>query len=64
MTPFDHWWNTEGIRFLGPENKIPSIQERCRAAYIAGMADQKEDWDLPEGCHFAAIEMIQEEEVE
>lgn len=61
-----NFWKTEGIRFLGFCNAhIPDLEERCFHAYIegykAGKADAALDFDLPEGCHIAAIEL---EEVE
>jgi hypothetical protein len=64
MTPFDQWWATEGIRFLAPENKIPSIQQRCQAAYEAGREDQKQEFDLPPGIPLPEVEIINEEERE
>ena len=64
MTPFDQWWATEGIRFLAPQNKIPSLEQRCRAAYEAGMADQRQDFDLPQGSPLPESEIINEEERE
>jgi hypothetical protein len=61
---FANWWNTEGARYLGPNNKIPTIEERCRAAYEAGMADQRQHFDLPPAMPTPEVEILNEEERE
>ena len=57
MSTFEKWWNTEGIRLLGDNNAIPTLEDRCRAAYNAGKQDQLENFDLPPDAYIAAIEM-------
>jgi len=32
-----NYWNGEGIRFLGKDNKVPSIEERVKGAFDAGV---------------------------
>ena len=67
MTPmysdFETYWNREGIRLL-VDGKIPNLEARCKHAFEAGQADGREEFNLPPGAYVAAIEIINEEEVE
>jgi len=38
------YWHREGIRQLNPDNSLPNLEERCRAAFLAGLnATQRDD---------------------
>ena len=32
-TPANHYWSTEGTRFLNPDSSIPTVEERVKAAF-------------------------------
>lgn len=34
---FDSYWKEHGIRQLNADNSIPSLEDRCRAAFEAGI---------------------------
>ena len=36
MSAETNYWETEGIRLLNPDSSIPSIENRVKAAFIAG----------------------------
>jgi hypothetical protein len=36
---FNEYWDQEGERLLGENNKIPTVKERARDAYAHGLAD-------------------------
>lgn len=40
MTPeevYQDWWNTEGIRLLNEDNSVPSVEDRVKHAFMAGL---------------------------
>lgn len=40
MTPeevFTDWYDKEGIRFLNDDNSVPSIEQRVKHAFMAGL---------------------------
>lgn len=48
MNPEDSYWNCEGTRFLNPDNSIPSVEERVKAAFSAGYQAGKEAREIPD----------------
>jgi|688.fasta_scaffold2099257_1 hypothetical protein len=41
---FRTYWQRDGIRQLNPDNTLPNLEERCRAAFLAGLnATQRDD---------------------
>ena len=36
MSAEDNYWKTEGTRLLNPDASIPSIEDRVKAAFVAG----------------------------
>jgi hypothetical protein len=52
---FIHWWDSMGERMLMLGGKIPSLQERCQAAFEAGQREARDTFDLPEDFYVATI---------
>jgi hypothetical protein len=62
-------WKQEGIRYLGNQgtghiDHLDRWQQAFQLGFLEGVKCAKEEWDLPSGTHFAAVELINEEEVE
>lgn len=41
MSAEDNYWKTEGTRLLNPDASIPSIEDRVKAAFIAGKEHER-----------------------
>lgn len=40
---FTEWWNKEGVRLLNEDNSVPDIEERSKAAFVAGLNATRSD---------------------
>jgi hypothetical protein len=62
-------WKQEGIRYLGKNGSghidhLDRWQQAFQLGFLEGVKSAKDEWDLPTGTHFAAVELINEEERE
>lgn len=62
-------WKTEGIRYLGKQgtghiDHLDRWQQAFQIGFLEGVKSAQAEWPLPEGSYIAAVELINEEEVE
>jgi hypothetical protein len=62
-------WKEEGIRYLGKKgtghiDHLDRWQQAFMIGFLEGVKSCAEEFELPPGTHFAAVELINEEEVE
>jgi len=62
-------WKQEGIRYLGKNgtghiDAMDRFEQAFMIGFLEGVKSCAEEFELPPGTHFAAVELINEEEVE
>lgn len=62
-------WKEEGIRYLGQNgtghiDHLDRWKQAFELGFLEGVKSAQQEWELPPGTHFAAVELINEEERE